>query len=155
MSEIPSQPDEEVVVAKVGDRVEVNTKSGVRLGQVVSASGSLLRLRWDTGEETTLVPGPGVLHVIGRGRAPARARTGTTRATKRPAPKKATTRARTARTAAPARQTAAKKAAPVKKAAPAKKLVTKKAATKKSAARDAKAGGGKGGKKGKKKKRKG
>jgi hypothetical protein len=56
-----------VKVAEVGDRVEVKTKSGRRPGVVVSISGSLLRLRWDTGEETTLVPAPGVLRVVAGG----------------------------------------------------------------------------------------
>ena len=93
-------------MAKVGDRVEVNTKSGTRLGQVVRVSGSLLRLRWENGEETTLVPGPGALRVISGQPA------------KRAAAKKAP----------------AKRAATTKKAAP-KKAAPKKAASKKPAAR--------------------
>jgi hypothetical protein len=146
-------PDEEVIVVKIGDRVEVNTKSGARFGQVLHVSGGLLRLRWDNGEETTLVPGPGALRVLSgtRSRAvtkrtPAK-RTATKApakraATKKASPKKAspkkaavrTTTARTTATKAAPKKVAAKKAAP-KKAAPA-------AAAKKT-----------GGKKGKKKKK--
>lgn len=50
----------------VGDRVSVASKSGPRLGVVVSISGSMLRVRWDSGEETSLIPGPGTLTVLGK-----------------------------------------------------------------------------------------
>ena len=95
-------------MADVGDRVEVRSKAGTRLGVVRSVSGTLVTVEWDTGGQTTLIPAPGVMSVVGGGR-------------KAPAKKKA----------APAK----KKAAPVKKkAARAKKKATpvkKKAATKK------------------------
>ena len=61
-------------MAEVGDRVELQSKSGVRTGAVVAASGSVLRVRWDSGEETSIVPGPGVLRVMPR--APSRRKVG-------------------------------------------------------------------------------
>lgn len=63
-------------MAQVGDRVEIKAKTGTRFGVVISVSGSLLRLRWDTGEESTLVPAPGVLRVVSAKKraAPAKAR---------------------------------------------------------------------------------
>jgi hypothetical protein len=51
-------------MVKVGDQVSVASKSGPRVGVVVSASGSILRIRWDSGDETGLIPGPGTLTVL-------------------------------------------------------------------------------------------
>jgi len=79
-------------MADVGDRVEMLSKSGTRQGVVRRVSGTLVTVEWDTGGQTTVIPAPGVMSVIG-GRRPAKK-------------------------AAPAK----KKAAPAKKkAAPAKK----------------------------------
>jgi hypothetical protein len=100
----------------VGDRVSVQSKAGTRLGRVRSVSGALVTVEWETGGQTTLIPAPGVMSVLGG---------------RRPAAKK--TPAKTAKKAAP------KKAAP-KKAAPAKKKTTpakKKAAPAKTAKRKA------------------
>jgi hypothetical protein len=33
---------------------------------VTGVTGSLLRIRWSTGEESTMIPGPGSLAVIGK-----------------------------------------------------------------------------------------
>jgi|SRR5438270_3326275 len=88
-------------MADVGDRVEVLSKSGTRLGVVRRVSGTLVSVEWDTGGQTTVIPAPGVMRVIGRGRAPAK---------KRPPAKKA-----------PAKKKAAPKKAPAKKKAAAKK----------------------------------
>ncbi len=41
-----------------------------REGVVISVSGALLHVRWSTGEETTMVPGPGSVAVIGKVRKP-------------------------------------------------------------------------------------
>jgi hypothetical protein len=87
-------------MAEVGDRVEVLSKSGTRLGVVVGVSGTLVTVAWDTGGQTTVIPAPGVMSVIGR-RRPAK---------KRPPAKKA-----------PAKKKAAPKKAPAKKKAAAKK----------------------------------
>ena len=75
----------------VGDRVRINAKKidqPPRDGVVTSVSGSLLRIKWSTGEETTMIPGPGAVTVVGKVRkapgkkaaAPAKA----TRTTKNP-----------------------------------------------------------------------
>ena len=102
-------------MADVGDRVEVLSKSGTRLGVVRRVSGTLVSVEWDTGGQTTVIPAPGVMRVIGRGRAPAK---------KRPPAKKAPAKKKAAppKKKAPPKKAAAKKKAPVKKkAAPAKK----------------------------------
>jgi hypothetical protein len=93
-------------VADVGDRVELKTKTGTRLGVVISVSGTLLRLRWDTGEETTLVPAAGVLRVLApKSARPARRPQRKGSATKRAAP----TKAPSTRTAAVNKASASKK----------------------------------------------
>ena len=54
---------------EVGDRVRmhaVKVDQAPREGVVVSVSGALLRIKWSTGEETTMVPGPGSVAVIGK-----------------------------------------------------------------------------------------
>ena len=51
-------------MVKAGDRVQIKSRSGPRAGIVINVSGSMLRLRWDNGEETTIVPGPGVLSIL-------------------------------------------------------------------------------------------
>jgi Domain of unknown function (DUF1918) len=53
----------------VGDRVRmhaIKVDQAPREGVVTSVSGSLLRIKWSTGEETTMVPGPGSVAVIGK-----------------------------------------------------------------------------------------
>jgi hypothetical protein len=57
---------------EVGDRVRVaSTKvsQAPRDGVVTGVVGQLLRIRWSTGEESTVVPGPGAVAVIGKVRA--------------------------------------------------------------------------------------
>ena len=94
----------------VGDRVSVQSKAGTRLGRVRSVSGALVTVEWETGGQTTLIPAPGVMSVLGR-RRPAAKKT-PAKAAKKAAPKKAAPKK-----AAPAK----KKAAPAQKAVPAKK----------------------------------
>ena len=102
-------------MADVGDRVEMLSKAGPRQGVVRRVSGTLVTVEWDSGGQTTVIPAPGVMSVIGGRARPAK---------KAPAKKKA----------APAKKKAvpAKKKAPAKKAVPAKK---KKAPAKKAAAK--------------------
>jgi hypothetical protein len=58
-------------MAEVGDRVEVVTKqAGARAGVVLGVTGTMVRIKWDVGGETTMVPGPGVLSVVGKAKAP-------------------------------------------------------------------------------------
>lgn len=55
-------------MAKVGDQVSVTSKAGPRLGVVTAVSGSLVRVAWDVGGETSIIPGPGTLSVVGKPR---------------------------------------------------------------------------------------
>jgi hypothetical protein len=61
-----------VVMAQVGDRVQIPSKKvgqQPRDGVVTGASGVLLRVRWSTGEESTITPAVGSLVVVGRVRS--------------------------------------------------------------------------------------
>lgn len=149
-------------MAVVGDRVEVTSSSRAREGLVTAVNGSMIRVRWSTGEETSLMPGPGVLRVVGRSRArsvstaatnPARGgrRAGAAKSpairknatsTRTPARKRAVTKTRSSvKRAAPATSVAAKKGAgvkaAVKKATKKRRVTTKSAASKTAAARKA------------------
>jgi hypothetical protein len=50
-----------------GDRVRVESaKAPAREGVVTAVAGALVRIRWASGQESTLVPAPGSLTVLGR-----------------------------------------------------------------------------------------
>ena len=52
-------------MVKVGDRIRLSsTKGPDRDGVVTAVTGSLLRVRWPSGEETTVAPAPGTLTVL-------------------------------------------------------------------------------------------
>jgi hypothetical protein len=56
-------------MAVVGDRVQVPSRKvgeAPRDGVVTGVTGSLLRVRWSTGEESTVVPSMGSLAVVGK-----------------------------------------------------------------------------------------
>jgi hypothetical protein len=54
---------------EIGDRIEVaSLKAGPRAGTVVAINDRLITVRWDSGEQTSLIPGPGVLNVVAKGR---------------------------------------------------------------------------------------
>jgi hypothetical protein len=56
-------------MADVSDRVRVHSRKGreaPREGEVASVVGHLLRIRWSTGEESTMAPSPGSLSVVGK-----------------------------------------------------------------------------------------
>lgn len=53
---------------KVGDKVSVHSKAGPRVGIVTASSGSMLQVHWETGGESSIIPGPGTLTVVGRAR---------------------------------------------------------------------------------------
>jgi hypothetical protein len=58
-------------MSEVGDRVRVESRKlgqPMREGVVTEVLGSLLRVRWSTGEESTFTPGPGSLTVVGKAR---------------------------------------------------------------------------------------
>ncbi len=55
---------------KVGDRIRLSSMKGPhREGVVTAVTGSLLRVRWPSEEETTLVPAPETLTVLAAGAA--------------------------------------------------------------------------------------
>ena len=111
-------------MADVGDRVEVLSKAGTRLGVVRSVTGALVTVEWDTGGQTTLIPAPGVMSIVGGGRkgtakkAPAKKKAAPAKKKAAPAKKKA---APAKKKAAPKKASAKKKAAPAKKKAAAAK----------------------------------
>jgi hypothetical protein len=56
----------------IGDRVRVeSTKLGqaVREGVVTGVVGHMLRVQWSMGEESTFMPGPGSVRVVGKVKA--------------------------------------------------------------------------------------
>ncbi len=56
-------------MAVVGDRVQISSRKvgeASRDGVVTGVTGSLLRVRWSTGEESTVVPSMGSLAVVGK-----------------------------------------------------------------------------------------
>jgi len=119
-------------MAEVGDRVEVmSRKGGARSGVVTAVTGGMITVRWESGEESSLVPGPGALRVVpGRRSRKAAQRPATSKKTaakkitsKKTAAKKATSSKTAARTPAKKSSKTAKKATSSKTAArtPAKK----------------------------------
>jgi hypothetical protein len=51
----------------VGDRIRLTLNKGAaREGIVTDVTGSMLRVRWGSGDESTVIPGPGTLTVLGR-----------------------------------------------------------------------------------------
>ena len=57
-------------MVEVGDRIRLSSMKGPgREGLVTAVTGSLLRVRWLSGEETLVAPAPGTLSVLAAGRA--------------------------------------------------------------------------------------
>jgi hypothetical protein len=104
-------------MADVGDRIAVASKGEPRSGVVTAVSGSMITVRWDTGGETSLVPGPGVLSVVTSRRQ--------TQSTRTRLPTSDAAAAARKKSAAGSRSAVAKKAAAGKKAAPGKKPAAK------------------------------
>ncbi len=100
-------------MADVGDQIAVSSKGQPRSGVVTAVSGAMITVRWDTGGETSLIPGPGVLSVV-------------------------TSRRRTP--SARARPTISGATAPAKKAATGKKPEARKVAGKKAVAKGTSSG---------------
>src|SRR5436853_1114127 len=78
-------------MADVGDPIEVSQTKGqpARTGLVIAIQGRMVSVRWDSGEESKLVPGPGAISVLGRGRpSPPSAATGSSPPAPRPPPVK-------------------------------------------------------------------
>ena len=58
------------LMVEVGDRIRLSSMKGPgREGLVTAVTGSLLRVRWLSGEETLVAPAPGTLSVLAPGRA--------------------------------------------------------------------------------------
>ena len=56
------------LMVEVGDRIRLSSMKGPgREGLVTAVTGSLVRVRWLSGEETTVVPAPGTLSVLAAG----------------------------------------------------------------------------------------
>src|SRR5438309_10492567 len=110
---------------KVGDRVRLASRKvgqDPRAGVITGVRGQMISVRWSSGEESSIVPGPGTLTDVGRSTArPKAAAAKKTPAASRKGPAK--------KQAVPAKK---KKAAAKQKAVPAKK---KAAAGKKAAKR--------------------
>jgi hypothetical protein len=58
------------LMVEVGDRIRLSSMKGAgREGLVTAVTGSLVRVRWPSGEETTVAPAPGTLSVLAAGKA--------------------------------------------------------------------------------------
>jgi len=56
-------------MVEVGDRIRLSSmKRQEREGIVTAVTGSLVQVRWRSGEETTVVPAPGTLTVLAAGK---------------------------------------------------------------------------------------
>ena len=56
-------------MVEVGDRIRLSSmKRQEREGVVTAVTGSLVQVRWRSGEETTVVPAPGTLTVLAAGK---------------------------------------------------------------------------------------
>jgi hypothetical protein len=73
-------------VVKVGDHIALASNAATRSGVVVALSGSLIRVRWESGAETNVIPGPGTLSVVPSAKQPAKK--AKAKATKKSAPAK-------------------------------------------------------------------
>ena len=52
-------------MVKVGDRIRLSSGKGpYREGVVAAVTGSMVRVRWSSEEETTVIPAPGTLTVL-------------------------------------------------------------------------------------------
>ena len=104
-------------MVKVGDRIRLSSGKGPdREGVVTALTGSMVRVRWPSGDETMVIPAPGTLTVLAA-------------ATKRtPVPK----RERAAPRRVPPKKTAAKK--PAAKKTSSDRATSKQMATTKKAA---------------------
>ena len=75
-------------MVKVGDHIALASNAATRSGVVVALSGSLIRVRWESGAETNVIPGPGTLSVVPSAKKQAAAKKPKANATKKSAPAK-------------------------------------------------------------------
>ena len=127
----------EASMVAIGDRIRVeSTKAPPREGVVTAVAGAMLRIHWASDRESTLVPAPGSLTVLGRAkRSGARSKQASKPAAAQPntaRPKKA----RSARTAAkPSSVRAEASVKPTIAKAGAKKAATSKKGKKRASVR--------------------
>ena len=58
-------------MANVGDRIRLSSMKGPgREGIVTAVTGPLVRVRWSSDEETTVIPAPGTLTVLAAAKMP-------------------------------------------------------------------------------------
>jgi hypothetical protein len=112
-------------MVKVGDRIRLSSGKGPdREGVVAAVTGSMVRVRWPSEQETTVIPAPGTLTVLASSgdQAPPAVRP------ERAAPKKTPTskQSTTSKNTATAKSDATKKSATSKNTATAKRGATKK-----------------------------
>ena len=75
-------------MVKVGDHIALASNAATRSGVVVALSGSLIRVRWESGAETNVIPGPGTLSVVPSAKKQAAAKKPKAKAAKTSAPAK-------------------------------------------------------------------
>lgn len=117
---------------EIGDRVAIaGNKVGQaqREGTVRAKTGNLIRVEWDSGEESTMLPAPGVLNVVPKGRGAKKRPPGKSAAKKpapkKPAPKKSGAKKPAAKAGAASRAVVTKQPSATKKGAAVKSAVTK------------------------------
>ena len=126
-----ARPVEEIEMADVGNRITVASKGGPRPGVVTAVNGAMITVRWDSGGETSILPGPGVLSLVTSQRRTPSARTrptisGATAASRKTSA--ANSPSAVVRKAAPGKKAIAVKTPVVKKLADGKTPVVKKVA---------------------------
>ena len=128
-------------MVKVGDRIRLSSGKGpYRDGVVAAVTGSMVRVRWSSEEETTVIPAPGTLTVLApSGDQASPAVRGERAATKEAAPKKTATakkagtkKSTTSKTTATAKKDGTMKTTGTRKGATMKTTGARKGATKKT-----------------------
>jgi hypothetical protein len=128
---------------KVGDRIRLSSgKAPDREGVVTAVMGLMVRVRWPSGGETTVIPAPGTLTVLASSGAQTPPAVRPERAVRTKARKAAPTKAAAqtgARKVAASKKAASKKSTGARKAAASKKAASKKSTGAKKAAASKKA----------------
>ena len=125
-------------MVKVSDRIRLSSGKGPdREGVVIAVIGSMVRVRWPSASETTVIPAPGTLTVLASSGAQAPPavrpeRAVRTKAVGKAAPKKAAAKTGGAKKATTSKKAASKKSTNAKKATTSKKAASKKSTGKRS-----------------------
>jgi hypothetical protein len=120
-------------MVKAGDRIRLSSGKGPdREGVVTAVMGSMVRVRWPSAGETTVIPAPGTLTVLASSGAQAPAAMRPERAVRTKAVAEKAAPKKTAAKAGATKAKASKKAASKKSTGAEKAKASKKAASKKS-----------------------